>query len=273
MSVKAITWAFDQQTGDALAKLILISIADFADPSGVAYPSRKTLAERAEVSLDTVDRKMATLIELKLMEKVTRNHRHGDATSNEYRLCMGGWPLPAATPAANSGYPQPPIAATPPANSGYRYEPSSNRQAEPSPEPPPDKPAKQASERGLKFADWFRSTLPADIRLSKGWREKWAICFDDMLRLDGRDPEQVWKICQWARADEFWQKNFLSPSKLRERDQGGIQYFDRFAERAKEPNKGAKAKAEKSAGEYALKPGQGPRTFDPIAAAKARSQK
>lgn len=84
------------------------------------------------------------------------------------------------------------------------------------------------SERGAKFATWFRTTLPADVRLSSNWEAAWGKCYDDMLRIDKRTREQVHTVCQWARVDAFWAKNFLSPMKLRDRDGAGTMYFDVF---------------------------------------------
>lgn len=84
------------------------------------------------------------------------------------------------------------------------------------------------SERGMAFAKWFRTLLPADVRLAAGWEAKWAKTYDDMIRLDARTPEQIAAVCRWARAHDFWAGNFLSPVKLRTRDKQGAQYFDRF---------------------------------------------
>jgi len=89
------------------------------------------------------------------------------------------------------------------------------------------------SERGRKFAVWFRGLLAADARLGAGWEEQWARCFDDLLRLDGRTAEQVAAVCGWARGHDFWRGVFLTPLKLRQRDGSGVMYFDRFAEAMK----------------------------------------
>lgn len=91
------------------------------------------------------------------------------------------------------------------------------------------------SERGFKFADWFKTLIPETLKLSVNWREQWAKCFDDMIRLDSRTAESITKVCKWARPHEFWKKNFLSPCKLRERNQSGIMYFDVFAEDMNNP--------------------------------------
>lgn len=87
---------------------------------------------------------------------------------------------------------------------------------------------KTPSERGLAFAAWFRTLLPTTVRLAPTWQDKWAKTFDNMIRLDERTPEQIAAVCKWARAHDFWQANFLSPVKLRERDRTGAMYFDRF---------------------------------------------
>lgn len=89
-------------------------------------------------------------------------------------------------------------------------------------------PKPEPSERGVKFAEWFRTLLPASARVVPAWREKWARLFDDLIRLDARTPEEVAAVCRWARAHDFWAQNFQSPEKLRKRDRDGVMYFDRF---------------------------------------------
>lgn len=87
---------------------------------------------------------------------------------------------------------------------------------------------KVPSERGVKFAEWFRTLLPASVKLAASWKTQWARCFDDLLRLDGRTEAELAKVCQWGRANEFWQQNFFTPVKLRQRDRQGVMYYDRF---------------------------------------------
>lgn len=103
----------------------------------------------------------------------------------------------------------------------------------------PSTPPPAASERGERFADWFKTTLPDSTNLANGWRQKWAKCFDDMLRLDHRTPEDIHDVCEWARSDSFWSSNFLSPIKLRER-KGGTQYFDMFLAKMRSAEEDAK---------------------------------
>lgn len=84
----------------------------------------------------------------------------------------------------------------------------------------------EPSEEGLKFAEWFKTLLPATQSLAGNWRDEWARCYDSMLRLDGRDKAAVAAVCKWGREDEFWSANFQSPMKLRKRDTSGTMYFD-----------------------------------------------
>lgn len=89
------------------------------------------------------------------------------------------------------------------------------------------------SAKDLEFADWFRSTLPNGFNLKKSWRTTFAKAHDELVRLDGRTPEEIRKVCQWARNDEFWQTNFYSPKKLRGRNKDSIKYYDVFSEKMK----------------------------------------
>ncbi len=57
---------------------------------------------------------------------------------------------------------------------------------------------KAASERGVKFAEWFRTLLPGTMRLASNWRAQWAKCFDDLRKLDGRDEMEIAMVCRWA---------------------------------------------------------------------------
>lgn len=90
-----------------------------------------------------------------------------------------------------------------------------------------DKKKAAPSERGMKFAQWFKTLLPPDTNLTPSTLTSWATCFDEMIRIDNRTEDEIAKICKWARKDEFWRNNFYSPCKLRDR-KGGVQQFDTF---------------------------------------------
>ena len=102
------------------------------------------------------------------------------------------------------------------------------------------------SQAGLDFADWFRSTLPERVSLSRRWREEWAGVFDDLVRIDKRTPEEISGVCKWARADSFWAPRFLSPLKLRRRNQEGVTYFDGFSAQMLNGSKARRKHSEES---------------------------
>lgn len=52
--------------------------------------------------------------------------------------------------------------------------------------------------------------------------------FDKLTRVDGYQPDEIKKAIEWARSDDFWSTNFLSPSKLRNKDKNGVKYIDVF---------------------------------------------
>jgi len=85
MSVRAITWAFDQKVATLGAKLVLIKLGDHADEEGVCWPSVATLAEQCGIS------ERAVQYNLRYLEQhgfITRTHRfNGELqTSNLYKL-------------------------------------------------------------------------------------------------------------------------------------------------------------------------------------------
>jgi hypothetical protein len=47
--------------------------------------------------------------------------------------------------------------------------------------------------------------------------QTWAKYFDYMIRIDGRNIDNIKNLIVWIQRDDFWQNNILSPSKLREK--------------------------------------------------------
>lgn len=76
MSIKALNYALDIKIGDPIAKLIFINLANhFNDATEYSYPSQELLAERAECSIRTVQRKIEMLIDLGLVKKIFRPNK------------------------------------------------------------------------------------------------------------------------------------------------------------------------------------------------------
>ena len=86
MSIKAVSWAFEQKLDDPIGKLVLIGICDRYNPDvGYAWPSVAWLADVADCSHRTAQNKIKLLVELGF---VTKSYvREGNTNlKNRYRL-------------------------------------------------------------------------------------------------------------------------------------------------------------------------------------------
>ena len=82
MSFQAMSKAMAIDTGDALSKLLLLTLANCADEDGkVAHVSQRELAARSSIKKRTLQRKLIELEKLKLIETVTV-----DGWQNQYSI-------------------------------------------------------------------------------------------------------------------------------------------------------------------------------------------
>ena len=72
MSIRAIDWAFHQECGNPLTKLVLIKLADNANDDGQCWPAMSYISTHCECSVSTVQRAIAKLKQMKLLEVVPR---------------------------------------------------------------------------------------------------------------------------------------------------------------------------------------------------------
>ena len=88
----------------------------------------------------------------------------------------------------------------------------------------------------------YNSVLPMFPNTHKPKNEKqsdsWKDCIDKLIRIDKVDAQSIIHITKEVRADKFWNKNFLTIKKLREKKDGVARVFD-FIERFKKPIKPA----------------------------------
>jgi len=76
MSIKAVSWAFDQQIKDPLAKLVLIAVADHINEStGDAWPSVERLEQMTCASRSTVLRKLKLLETTGFLQRTKRYNK------------------------------------------------------------------------------------------------------------------------------------------------------------------------------------------------------
>lgn len=54
-------------------------------------------------------------------------------------------------------------------------------------------------------------------RIVPSWRESWARDIEKIHRIDGREWENIREVIEWSQKDDFWWKNILSGSTLRQK--------------------------------------------------------
>ena len=112
MSVKAMTWAWEQQGLSDGEKLTLMAFADHADDHGVCWPSNGRVAEKVGCKDRAVRERVGRLEAKGMLHRETRTRPNGSQTSNLVVLHMGPGPG------------DPPGTAAPPPRDGTPPEPS-----------------------------------------------------------------------------------------------------------------------------------------------------
>jgi len=119
MSAEAMTWAW-KQSGKCPTQgcyLVLLALAEYANPEGECFPNRSTVAQMAGFSdKGTVTRNINRLVKAGLVAKDSRFDvkREGRQTSNSYQLQLDK--AQATPPVAPSGQPTPVAPAATPGN-------------------------------------------------------------------------------------------------------------------------------------------------------------
>ncbi len=98
MSVRALTWGWQVIFSGILenknaAKLVLLRLADRADPEGVCWPGHQKTARELRLSKSIVKDSIKTFEQLNLLHKKHRLSEEGDSTSNLYILNLNYVPL------------------------------------------------------------------------------------------------------------------------------------------------------------------------------------
>lgn len=221
--------------------LVALALADFANfETGCAWPSIERLATKARTSVRGVQEAVKTLAEA---GKVRVEIGAGQNGTNRYFLLYdpamaagGAKAAPRSRAAEEAPVKAPEEAALHCTQSVMNHQEPSGTGKKPEPLPKRQRKGIEISEEGLRFADWFKTLIPDTHKLEYSYRTNWAKTFDELVRLDGRNASQISKVCKWARQDSFWNSNFLSPSKLRQRDRQGATYWDVFEARMSNGN-------------------------------------
>ena len=87
MSVRCMTWAFDQLLSP-FPKLVLVCLGDHADDEGWCWPSIQRIADKCGMNERTVRRHIHELSELELVDIFPRFGDSGVQSSNGYQLTI-----------------------------------------------------------------------------------------------------------------------------------------------------------------------------------------
>lgn len=82
----ASIWAWKQNAGDAVSKLVLVAIASRTGTNHSAWPSIKTICKDTHLSYSSVWKSIRKLNELGLLTKANRRRVDGSLTSSEFVL-------------------------------------------------------------------------------------------------------------------------------------------------------------------------------------------
>jgi hypothetical protein len=214
-------------------------LARSADNStGIAWPSYQRMTAICGLGKSTVRRCLEELEGRKMISKAGKPFG-GSCRYRVFPIVPPQGQMNDFNSSTTGTIAEPPIVPPQDCNSpsdGTSIVPPQGQEGSPMKVPQIRKPKREISPEGIQFADWFKSTLPESVNLKANWRESFAKIHDDLVRIDRRSPGEICDVCQWARTDSFWKSNFMSPAKLRDRNPSGIQYFDVFAEKMKQPS-------------------------------------
>lgn len=210
MSWEATAWAAKQVTGSAASKLTLLALANYADASGVCWPTQETLARDTEQSIDTVQRRLKMLVNLGLVRIETRAGRRGQWDGKLYHLAMGVAEMtkpqfavrsgPKSAPAVRPDHAAPspvtvPHQARPPYRTAMRHKPS----IEPSIEPSAKIASSSAAERLQAFQGKYEPTEVVQHRIARRLgAEGWVILGD----MTDEQREKLTKLERLGRLDD-----------------------------------------------------------------------
>lgn len=212
MSIKVMSEVWATPCGSTSAKIVMLAIADHANDNGHAWPSITGIAKKCDMSRRNVMRIIQSLEKDGLLKP---NRDPGRTTRYSIQLVTLRQRCQRVTgdKCASTGDTV--------SKTGDTVSPKPSE---------PSKPSKKVepSQEGFQFSNWFESLRPSHMKTTSAEKKKWAEDYDKLKRLDGKSKDQIKAVCKWARKDDFWQTNFLSPLKLRKKNKDGVKYFDVF---------------------------------------------
>ena len=108
MSLRALTWAWEQELTNPSEKLVLLAIADHANDDGMCWPSMSHVAERCLLSTRQIQRITEQLVHYGLLTRERRKRPDGTLGTYTYTLNIHRTPMSGPT-----GHPRPVVHRTP----------------------------------------------------------------------------------------------------------------------------------------------------------------
>jgi hypothetical protein len=108
MSLRALTWAWEQELTNPSEKLVLLAIADHANDDGMCWPSMSHVAERCLLSTRQIQRITEQLVDYGLVTRERRKRPDGTLGTYTYTLNIHRTPMSGRT-----GHPRPVVHRTP----------------------------------------------------------------------------------------------------------------------------------------------------------------
>lgn len=107
MSIEALNWAFNLELPAPGQKLVLLTLANYADEHGRAFPSQKALSQKTCMSERAIRDNLVRLEELEIVKRIPRARSDGSFTTDLFELSVGAKPKileekSGDTPAADS---------------------------------------------------------------------------------------------------------------------------------------------------------------------------
>lgn len=97
MSVQALTWAFSVRGLSPSEKLVLLSLANYANKEDRCWPRQDSIAEETELSSRTVWAALKSLADKGVIQREARKRSDGTRTTDVFTLNMDGDPVAIAS--------------------------------------------------------------------------------------------------------------------------------------------------------------------------------
>lgn len=201
MSIQAVNWAIETRVGDPVLKVLLITLANYANQWDQTWHCQETIAHDSEISVRTLRRRLHELVDMGLISVEERRRDDGRRTSSMITLVRGRPALPANLADGTTGQKE----GVPPATTvaGHRIVNNRNKDS---------RPAKQDTPYSEEFENevWQPYPRKAGTSKKKGWdmfrmlssenqaRVKAAIpAYAEMMRKEGRPEDKIKHLQFW----------------------------------------------------------------------------